>query len=163
MKLTEFSRLSLIRALVHQTDCCGSAPGAEVLKPGRATGRLVGGNLALVTALLGTPYAPDFEGAILILEDIGEAVYRIDRMLTQLLLAGTLQRCAAIVTGNFRPPRDEVALDNRTVNEVLFEAAEFAGIPCLAGAPFGHIPDQWTIPLGAIAELDTDTRTLRVV
>ena len=162
-KLTEFSRSSLMRALVEQTDSCGSAPTAQVLRPGRATGRLVGGNLALVTALLGTPYAPDFEGAILILEDIGEAVYRIDRMLTQLLLAGALQRCAAIVAGNFRPPRDEIALDNRTVNDVLLEAAEAAGIPCLAGAPFGHIADQWTIPLGAMAELDTAARTLRVV
>jgi muramoyltetrapeptide carboxypeptidase len=163
MKLTDFSRSSLTRALVDQIDSCGSAPSAEVLRPGRATGRLAGGNLALITALLGTPYASDFDGAILVIEDIGEAVYRIDRMLTQLLLAGALQRCAAIVAGNFSPPRDEVALDNRTVNEVLFEAAESAGIPCLAGAPFGHITDQWTIPLGAIAELDTDARTLRVV
>jgi muramoyltetrapeptide carboxypeptidase len=161
--LTEFSRESLASALVEQRDPCGAAPAARVLRSGRATGRVVGGNLALITALLGTPFAPNFDGAILILEDIGEAIYRIDRMLRQLILAGALQRCAAIVAGDFRPPRDEVPADNRTLDEVLTEAATLAGIPCLAGAPFGHIADQWTVPLGAIAELDTDARTLRVL
>lgn len=161
--LTEFSRESLASALVEQRDPCGAAPAARVLRSGRATGRVVGGNLALITALLGTPFAPNFDGAILILEDIGEAIYRIDRMLRQLILAGALQRCAAIVAGDFRPPRDEVPADNRTLDEVLTEAATLAGIPCLAGAPFGHIADQWTVPLGAIAELDTEARTLRVL
>jgi muramoyltetrapeptide carboxypeptidase len=162
-RLTEFSRESLACALVEQRDPCGAAPAARVLRSGRATGRVVGGNLALITALLGTPFAPNFDGAILILEDIGEAIYRIDRMLRQLILAGALQRCAAIVAGDFCPPRDEVPGDNRTLDEVLTEAATLAGIPCLAGAPFGHIADQWTVPLGAIAELDTDARTLRVL
>jgi len=97
--LTEFSRESLASALVEQRDPCGAAPAARVLRAGRATGRVVGGNLALITALLGTPFAPSFDGAILILEDIGEAIYRIDRMLRQLILAGALQRCAAIVAG----------------------------------------------------------------
>jgi muramoyltetrapeptide carboxypeptidase len=161
--LTEFSRESLASALVEQRDPCGAAPAARVLRSGRATGRVVGGNLALITALLGTPFAPSFDGAILILEDIGEAIYRIDRMLRQLILAGALQRCAAIVAGDFRPPCDEVPADNRTLDEVLTEAATLAGIPCLAGAPFGHIADQWTVPLGAIAELDTDARTLQVL
>ncbi len=160
--LTEFSRQSLARALVEQQDPCGAAPAARVLRSGRATGRVVGGNLALTTALLGTPFAPNFDGAILILEDIGEAIYRIDRMLRQLILAGALQRCAAIVAGNFRPPSDEAADDNRTLDEVLTEAATLAGIPCLAGAPLGHIADQWTVPLGGIAEVDTDARTFRI-
>ena len=162
-KLTDFSRHSMARALIEQEDSCGEAPAGRVLRSGRATGRLVGGNLALVSALIGTPFAPNFEGAILVLEDIGEAIYRIDRMLRQLILAGALQQCAALVAGDFRPPRDEVATDNRTLDEVLTEAATLANIPCLAGAPFGHIADQWTIPLGAIAELDTDAKTLRVL
>jgi muramoyltetrapeptide carboxypeptidase len=134
-----------------------------VLRPGRARGRLVGGNLTLVSALLGTPFAPNFDGAILIIEDIGEAIYRIDRMLRHLILAGALQQCVALVAGDFRPPRNEVTIDNRTLDDVLAEAATRAGIPCLAGAPFGHIADQWTIPLGAMAELDTGARSLRVV
>jgi len=161
--LTPFSRASLKAALVDQVDSCGVAEDARVLRPGRARGRIVGGNLALVTALLGTPFAPNFEGAILIIEDIGEAIYRIDRMLRHLILAGALQQCAALIAGDFRPPRDQVSDDNRTLDEVLAEAATRAGIPCLAGAPFGHIPDQWTIPLGAIGELDTGEKSLRVV
>jgi muramoyltetrapeptide carboxypeptidase len=162
-RLTPFTRDSLRRALVDQVDPCGGVDNARILRPGRAKGRIIGGNLALVTALLGTPFAPDFEGAILILEDIGEAVYRIDRMLRHLLLAGALQQCVAMVTGDFRPPRGENSRDNRTLDDVLAEAAARAGIPCLAGAPFGHIADQWTIPLGAVAELDTDGRSLRVL
>ena len=161
--ITGFSRASLAAALVDQKDPCGVAPNGRALVTGKATGRVVGGNLALIAALTGTPFAPNFEGTILILEDIGEAIYRIDRMLRQLILAGALQQCAGIVAGDFRPPRDEVNTDNRTLDEVLTEAATLAGIPCLAGAPFGHIADQWTIPLGAIAELDTDARTLRVL
>jgi muramoyltetrapeptide carboxypeptidase len=117
----------------------------------------------LITALLGTPFAPNFEGAILVIEDINEAVYRVDRMLRHLILAGALQQCAALVAGDFRPPDNESATDNRTLDDVLGEAATRAGIPCLAGAPFGHIPDQWTIPLGAIAELDTSAKSLRIV
>ena len=162
-KLTPFSRASLVAALVDQRDSCGEVPGARVLRPGCARGRVVGGNLALISSLLGTPFAPNFEGAILVIEDIGEAVYRIDRMLRHLILAGALQQCAAMVAGDFRPPRGEQAKDNRTLDEVLDEAASRAGIPCMAGAPFGHISDQWTIPLGAIAELDTGARSLRVV
>lgn len=163
MKLTPFTIASLRAALVDQRDSCGVAKDAKVIRDGRAKGRLVGGNLALITALLGTPFAPNFEGAILIIEDIGEAIYRIDRMLRQLILSGSLQQCSGIVAGDFRPPPEEKRTDNRTLNEILGEAADHAGIPCLAGAPFGHIADQWTIPLGAIAELDTGSKSLRVL
>ena len=112
---------------------------------------------------MGTPWSIDFDGAILVLEDIDEAVYRVDRMMRQLLLAGALSRCVAIVGGDFRPPQGERADENRLLDDVLAEVAEEAGIPCLAGAPFGHIHDQWTLPLGAMAELDTDELSLRVV
>lgn len=162
-KLTPFSSESLRAALIDQRDSCGVAQDGRVLRKGKTRGRLVGGNLALITSLIGTPFAPNFDDAILIIEDINEAVYRIDRMLRQLILSGSLQRCAAIVAGDFRPPADESRTHNRTLDEVLTEAADHAGIPCLAGAPFGHIPDQWTIPLGAIAELDTGSKSLRVL
>ena len=162
-ELSAFSRDSLERALVDQADSCGIAPGSRVLRAGKARGRLAGGNLALVASLMGTPWAIDFDGAILILEDIDEACYRVDRMMRQLLLAGALSRCVAIVAGDFRPPQGEPAEQNRAIDDVLMEVAEEAGIPCLAGAPFGHIREQWTLPLGAIAELDTDEMSLRVV
>src|SRR5688572_27476993 len=94
-ELTDFSRESLVRAVVEQSDSCGVADGGRVLRKGRARGRLAGGNLALVSSLMGTPYSVDFDGAILILEDIDEAVYRVDRMLRQLVLSGALSRCVA--------------------------------------------------------------------
>jgi muramoyltetrapeptide carboxypeptidase len=162
-EMSDFSRSSFERALVEQTDPCGRAPEARVLRSGMARGRLAGGNLALVTALMGTPWSVDFDGAILVLEDVDEAIYRVDRMMRQLLLAGALPRCAAIVAGDFRPPAGESADQNRALDDVLREVADEAGIPCLAGAPFGHIDDQWTLPLGASAVLDTDDLSLHVV
>lgn len=161
-KLSDYSRESLLRAVSEQRDSCGVAAEGRVLREGKAIGRLAGGNLALVTALVGTPYSVDFNGAILVLEDVGEAVYRIDRMLRQLLLSGSLQKCAGLVAGDFRPPAGDKTFDIFAVDDLLREAADIAGIPCLAGAPFGHIADQWTIPLGAMAELDTKKMSLHV-
>jgi muramoyltetrapeptide carboxypeptidase len=162
-EMTDFSRRSLERALIEQTDPCGRAPQARVLRSGKATGRLAGGNLALVTALMGTPWSVDFNGAILVLEDVDEAIYRVDRMMRQLLLAGALSQCVAMIAGDFRPPSGESAAQNRALDDVLREVADEAGVPCLAGAPFGHIDDQWTLPLGARAVLDTDDLSLHVV
>jgi len=161
--LSDFSRHSLVKAVVDQTSCCGTAPGGRVLRAGKAKGRLAGGNLALVSSLMGTPWSVDFDGAILVLEDIDEAVYRVDRMMRQLLLAGALSKCAALVTGDFHPPAGETYDEkNRLLDDVIAEAADEAGIPCLAGAPFGHIDEQWTIPIGATAKLDTATMSLEI-
>jgi muramoyltetrapeptide carboxypeptidase len=163
--LTAFSRSSLDRAL-SGGDSCGNAPDSETLHGGRARGRLIGGNLALLGAVSGTPYEPNYDGAILVIEDVNEAVYRIDRMLTQLRLAGHLARCAAIVFGQFTDiPSDapEESQGARTLIDVLREAAATAGVPCIAGVPVGHLADQWTLPLGALAALDADARTLRIL
>jgi muramoyltetrapeptide carboxypeptidase len=161
-QLTPFSRASLVRAAIDIADSCGTAGGARPLRSGRATGRLVGGNLALLAALVGTPYAPDYDGAILVVEDVGETTYRIDRMLTQLALCGALTRVAGIVFGQFTEGTDPTDVTSRRLDDVLREAADVAGVPAIAGAPIGHIDDQWTIPLGATAELDADARTLHV-
>ena len=162
-EMSDFSRESFVRALVEQVDSCGVADSARTLRQGKARGRLAGGNLALVASLIGTPWSLDFDEAILVLEDVDEAVYRVDRMMRQLLLSGALARCAAIVAGDFRPPQGESTIENRTIDDVFAEIADEAGIPCIIGAPFGHISDQWTIPLGAVAELDTGDLSLRVV
>ena len=164
-KLSVFSRECLWRALAGG-DPAGPADGARVLAPGRARGRLVGGNLAILCALAGTPYAPDYRDAILVMEDVNEAVYRIDRMLTQLRLSGALAACAGIIFGQFTDiPRDapEESLGARGLDDVLAEVASALGVPCIAGAPIGHVADQWTLPLGAQAELDADARTLRIL
>ena len=162
MELTDFTRDSFARACIDQRDPCGVAAEARTLREGRAEGRLVGGNLALLAGLAGTPYAPDYEGAILVVEDVGEAVYRIDRMLRQLALAGAFAGLAGIAFGHFTEVRDGDDSHARGLDHVLREAADLAGVPAVAGIPLGHIADQWTVPLGARAELDADRCELRV-
>lgn len=160
--LTEFSRDSLVRAAVHQREPCGAFPDGHTLRPGRASGTLVGGNLALLAALAGTPYAPDYDGAILVIEDVGEPTYRIDRMLQQLALSGALSRLAGLAFGQFTEGTAPDDATSRRIEQVLAEAADLARVPAVANIPMGHIDDQWTIPLGARAELDADRCTLHV-
>lgn len=165
-KLTPFSERSLRAAATCSGDACGDAPGARTLTPGRARGRLVGGNLALLSALHGTPFQPDYEGAILVLEDVNEAPYRIERMLLQLRLSGDLQRCAGIAFGAFTntgETEDATLGGSRSLSAVLEEAAHAARVPAVRGIPIGHIGDQWSLPLGREAELDADQRRLTVI
>ena len=161
-RLTDFSRDSMSCAVVTHRDPCGDAPTSRTLRAGRAEGRLVGGNLALLASLCGTRFAPDYTDAILVLEDIGEQTYRIDRMLRQLALTGALARVAGIVYGHFTDGTPSGDATARDLDDVLTEAANIAGDPAIAGVPLGHIDDQWTIPLGAMAHLDADCRTLHV-
>ncbi|MDQ6737995.1 MAG: LD-carboxypeptidase [Gemmatimonadota bacterium] len=165
-RLTPFSRDSFERAIVSMEDSCGRVGSARVIRGGTARGRLAGGNLSLISSLAGTPYLPDLDGAILVLEDTNEGLYRIDRMLTQLSLAGELSRLQALVFGYCTDcDADESPGDsrmNRTLDDVLLEFADALDIPCVAGIPMGHVDDQWTIPLGAIASLDADALTLTV-
>jgi muramoyltetrapeptide carboxypeptidase len=160
--LSTFSRDSLACALVHGGDSCGAAADARVLRGGSAHGVLAGGNLALLSALAGTAFAPRLDDTILVLEDIDEAVYRVDRMLRQLLLAGLLDGVRGIVFGactNCPEASDDGA---RRLDDVILEIADLLAVPALSGAPVGHIDDQWTLPLGAPAVLDADRRTLAV-
>lgn len=153
---------SLLNAVARGQDPCGAMPKAKTVRGGRARGRLVGGNLALLTALAGTPYAPDYSGAILVIEDVNEAHYRIDRMLMTLQLSGALSGLGGLVFGRFTDIPREFGDEEWSLERVLADAAARAGVPCVTDAPFGHIDDQWTLPLGAIAELDADARTLCV-
>ena len=156
------SAASLRAALGERGDPCGHAPASRALRGGRAAGRLAGGNLALLAALAGTPWAPSLDGAILVLEDVNEAVYRVDRMLRQLLLAGMLRGCRAIAFGQCTDCPAESDDGARTLDDVLVELADELRVPCLAGIPMGHVDEQWTIPLGAAAVLDADARRLDV-
>ena len=160
--LSGFSRDSLVRAVVERRDPLGEASAARTIRGGRARGRLVGGNLALLSALAGTPFAPDYRGALLVLEDVGEPAYRIDRMLTQLSHSGALEQIAGIVAGHFTESTPGHELSARSLDVIIREAADIAGVPAIAGAPIGHIGEQWTLPLGAMAELDADARSLHV-
>ena len=157
-----FAAESLQRAVARGEDPCGEMAKARTLVGGKAHGTLVGGNLALLTALIGTPYSPDYSGAILVIEDVNEAHYRIDRMLMTLALSGALAGVAGIVFGRFTDIPKEFGDEDWSLDRVLADTATRVGVPCVSGAPFGHIDDQWTIPLGARAELDADARTLCV-
>lgn len=164
--LTPFARDSFERALRRGVDSCGAAPGARTVRGGRARGRLAGGNLSLISSLAGTPYLPDLEGAILVIEDTNEGLYRIDRMLTQLSLAGAFTGLAGIAFGyctqcdSDESPGD--TRESRSLETVLSEFASALHVPCISGIPMGHVDDQWTIPLGAAATLDADALTLSV-
>lgn len=156
-ELTTLTRESFTRAMRPTSDSQTLARGGmTTLVGGCAMGRLVGGNLALVSALVGTPYAWELDGAILVLEDVSEHVYRLDRMLTQLRLTGTLERVAGIAFGGFTDIPDDASNVDRSLERVLTEIAEAADVPCVMNFPIGHVPDHVTLPLGAIAELNAD-------
>jgi len=131
---------------------------------GKATGQLVGGNLTLVTNLLGTPFEPDTKGKILFLEDIGEEPYRIDRMLTQLWLAGKLQEAAGIALGHFVDcvPKEFQSSFYQTLSleNVLRDRLEPLGKPTLYNLMFGHVEQNTVLPIGLMATLDATAKTL---
>jgi muramoyltetrapeptide carboxypeptidase len=158
-ELTPFSRESLARATSATSstsvarDPFAAAPPLTWLQEGQAAGRLEGGNLALLCSLLGTPYAARVDGAILMLEDVNEPLYRIDRMLRQLILTGVLGRLAGLCFGAFTERGDDSGAAPRSLDVLFKEVAAHVRGPVVSNAPVGHIPDQWTLPLGARAEL----------
>lgn len=129
--------------------------GSRCLHEGTAQGRLVGGNLATLCHLVGTPYAGQFNGTILLLEDTGEAPYRIDRMLTQMALAGAFKGLAGVVLGTF-----DKCGKPETIDEIMRAHFSPLGIPVVAGAAVGHGVCNLTLPLGIQVQLDTDPATL---
>ncbi|MDG4765097.1 LD-carboxypeptidase [Solwaraspora sp. WMMD406] len=143
-------------AVVHRSPDESSAP---VLVPGRASGRLLGGNLNLLAASAGTADLPDLTGAILLLEEIGEAPYRIDRMLTQLRRAGALDGVAGVALGQFTDCADQYGVP---VAQVLAERLGDLGVPVLGGLSIGHGQAPRTVGLGVPAVLDTAAGTLTV-
>jgi muramoyltetrapeptide carboxypeptidase len=135
----------------------------RVLSPGCVRGPLLGGNLTLVSHLIGTPYLPDLTGAILFLEDVGEATYSIDRMLTQLHLSGALGKLAGLAFGKFTEIRPSEYPQDRVLEDVLAEYAQKWNIPTLYGLMIGHIDDQAVLPVGCLAELDASGKSLRLL
>ena len=135
----------------------------EIITAGKARGRLVGGNLSLLSALAGTPFAlRDMKGKILFIEDVGEQPYRVDRMLTQMRQSLDLRSLAGIALGIFEDcnPRAE---GTQTLSDVLKDRLGDLGIPVFYGFSFGHIRDQFTLPVGIEAEFDTATATMTLL
>ncbi|MBI4873828.1 MAG: LD-carboxypeptidase [Acidobacteria bacterium] len=142
------------------------AHATRAVVPGRARGPLVGGNLSLVCSLMGTPFEIDTRGRILFLEDTGEEPYSIDRMLTNLRLAGKLEQAAGIVWGecNRCGPRtcDPGFESTFSAGEVVEEILGKLKIPVLSGLVVGHTDDQLTLPMGVTASLDAGQGSLTV-
>jgi muramoyltetrapeptide carboxypeptidase len=150
----------VVQALFELLEEPGARPAlmGEPLVPGRVTGRVIGGNLSLLTRLLGTPYFPALDGAILFFEDVGERPYRLDRMWHHLALSGALDRLAGVALGSFTGCEEEG--EAYTALEVMRELVVARGLPAVTGLPVGHGAMNLPFPLGARATLDGDKGTL---
>lgn len=162
-KAQSFERKQMVDALQGKADTLDFG-AAHTLVGGTAKGRLIGGNLSVFSALVGTPYMPDCTGAILFFEDIGDQLSRYDRMLAQLRLAGILGQAAGIVFGQMIADGDSsVTPFGFSVEDILREHTQDLGVPVIMNAPFGHSGLLCTLPIGGMAELDADALALRLV
>src|SRR4051794_14145708 len=136
----------------------------RTITPGRARGRLLGGNLTVLTTILGSPYLPDWDNAVLFCEDVHEDLYRIDRMLTQLKLAGVLGRIKGFVFGGCSEcgPGDG-NYGALTIEEIFADHIQPLGVPAWSGAMIGHAQPQWTVPEGAQVEIDATAATITLL
>ncbi|SHK06363.1 S66 peptidase family protein [Rhodothermus profundi] len=139
-------------AAPHPLSFVGNA-SPHVLRPGEAEGLLIGGTLSVLVRLIGTPYLPDLNGAILFLEDVGEAPYRIDGMLAQLHLAGVLDRLAGLILGYFTECAPAASAPSLTLQDVLHDYLGRASYPVVTDFPYGHVLSKNTLPIGVRARL----------
>ncbi|MFO7695026.1 MAG: LD-carboxypeptidase [Vicinamibacterales bacterium] len=135
----------------------------RVITPGKARGRLLGGNLTVFTTIIGSGYLPDFRDCILFLEDVEEAPYSLDRMFTQLKLAGILGQAKGVVWGTCDGCSPGEGFGSLTIPDVLEDHVKSLGVPAYSGAMIGHVDRQFTLPLGIQAELDADAGTITML
>ena len=135
----------------------------QTITPGSASGRLLGGNLTVLTAMLDSEYLPDWSGSILFLEDTHENVYRIDRMLTQLKLAGVLDRISGFVFGKCTQCGPGEGHGSLTLEEVLADHIKPLKVPAWSGAMIGHIDNKFTVPVGVRAAVDAVRGTITLL
>jgi muramoyltetrapeptide carboxypeptidase len=139
----------------------------RTITPGTARGRLVGGNLSVLAGIVGSGFVPPWEGSILFLEDVDEGIHRMDRMLTQLALAGVLGAIRGFVFGKCTDcdagGSPGGGYGSPTLDQVLAEHVAPLGIPAWSGAMIGHVTDQWTLPVGAEVEIDAARGTIRML
>ncbi len=135
----------------------------QPLFEGKARGRLMGGNLSMLASLCGTPFAPQWEDCILVCEDVGEEPYRVDRLFTQLALSGVFDQIAGIAFGQFTDSAQRpTSVPQRSVQEICKEFASIAQKPAIMNLQYGHTSQKWTLPIGAIAEIDGTNGTMKI-
>jgi len=164
--LTQLPQLPLethrrLFALLESPSPAPALRASDTFVAGVAEGPLLGGTLSVVTRMLGTPYLASLEGAVLLLEDVGERPYRLDRMWTHLALAGVFERIRGIALGSFTHCEEKDA--DYTASDVLRELAVATGLPCAAGFPIGHGVMNEPVPLGTRVRLDAGARSLELL
>ena len=165
-KFDDFTRESMLRALTS-TEPLGELKNPEGMEPecvvpGVCEGTLVGGNLSLIASACGTPYALDVEDKVLLLEDIGEKIYRLDSMLTQLRQAGMFEKCAGVVLGGFTDCTVEYENYALVLEDIVRDIIVPAGKPVLANMSIGHMDTKITVPLGVRCRLDATNGVLEI-
>ena len=133
----------------------------QTLTPGQARGKLIGGNLSVISGIVGSSYMPDVAGAILFLEDIGESPYRIDRMLTQLKLAGILNQLSGFIFGQCTACTPGNDYGSLTLEDILRDHIQPLGIPAWSGAWIGHVEPLWTLPIGTDVVINASEGTIQ--
>lgn len=146
---------------ISDSEPCDDCSELSMITPGKATGRILGGNLSVLTAMMGSDYLPDWNGNILFLEDVGEDVYRLDRMLTQLKLNGILDEISGFIFGQCTncEPSSSYSL---TLEQVFGDHIKPLGIPAFSGAMFGHIDKMITLPVGVRAEINAGSGSIQL-
>ena len=165
--LDEYTREMMYRVLMN------AEPAGELrnppeyargtVNPGACEGQLVGGNLTLIAGTIGTSWQLDTTGRIIFIEDVGERTYCLDRMLTQMRLAGMFERCAGVVFGDFADCPVEYPEFGCTLEEIIRDVVAPSGKPIMTGLRCGHCTPKLTLPLGAKCRLDATARTLTVL
>jgi len=163
-ELSEGDRDSLFN-LLENPDPGEILTGLETLVEGRARGPLLGGNLEVLSRLLGTPFQPDFEGAVLFLEEVGEFPYRVDRLLTHLEMAGVFDSVSGILIGDFTDcdELEEGVVQPPSARDVLLEHLGRLSVPVALGGAFGHGDRKGSLPYGVTVELDGNRGVLTAV
>ena len=154
--------LTLVNFNERDDTLASKANRTATLRGGRARGPLLGGNLAVLSAMAGSAYLPSFDGAVLFLEEVNEYIYRVDRMLSTLKLAGVLDRLAGVVLGAFTNCNPGDGYGTLTLDEVFDDYfVKPLQVPVYSGATFGHIKRKFTLPVGLEVEIDADAASLR--
>jgi muramoyltetrapeptide carboxypeptidase len=155
----------VLKSAVEETD--NTDYDRYTIRSGTAEGILVGGNLSILASLLGTPYDMNYDNKIIYLEEVGEEPYRVDRMLTELMLAGKFKHASGIAIGVFKncEPRKRNASfsSSFSLKEVLFDRLFDLGIPVVYGLSFGHITNKFTLPTGINARLNVTEQTITLL
>lgn len=165
--LDDFSRESLYRALM-QAEPVGELVNPpeydkQTVNPGVCEGQLVGGNLTLIAGTIGTPWQLDTTGRIIFIEDVGERTYCLDRMLTQMRLAGMFDRCAGVVFGDFADCPIEYPEFGCSLDQIISDVVKPCGKPVFTGLRCGHCSPKLTLPFGVKCRMDADQCTLTVL